>query len=185
MQSPAAYLTSQQQVFRYTGKAAVLGYYLLAIAVLASAIGFVYASDSARDFFDRISQLRDERRIMLNGLSLFLVVLLIDFLMQIKAFMDDLPALIVDEHGVRGLHGGLWREIEWDEILEVEITKRHIRFVRQPRGALTQLSFFLREKGWSRFRFEYCIHVLLKRIDGGREEIIRAIGRHRPDLLPR
>lgn len=185
MQSPATYLASQQRVFRYTGKAAVLGYYLLAIAVLAAAIGFVYASDSARDFFDRISQLRDERRIMLNGLSLFLVVLLIDFLMQIKAFMDDLPALIVDEHGVRGLHGGLWREIEWDEILEVEITKRHIRFVRQPRGALTQLSFFLREKGWSRFRLEYCIHVLLKRIDGGKEEIIRAIGRHRPDLLPR
>jgi hypothetical protein len=67
--------------------------------------------------------------------------------------------------------------------LEVEITKRHIRFVRRPRGALTQLSFFLREKGWKRFRFEYCIHVLLKRIDGGREEIIRAIQRHRPDLV--
>ncbi|MGE3246646.1 MAG: hypothetical protein AB7F96_07755 [Beijerinckiaceae bacterium] len=172
------------EIYRYTrGRASVLFYYAAALVAVGAFLQFVYVDERARDFFARLSVARDERRTMLIGVSAIWLAIFADFVMQIRAYRLERPALILDARGVRGLHGGLWREIEWDELYEVEVAENHIRFVREPRNPVTKF-FFRLDGGSGRFRLgEYAIHVLLNRIDGGKNDILRVIRRHRPDLL--
>lgn len=171
-------------VCRYSDKAIVLLYYLLALVAISAFILFVYASDSAHNFFMRLGSPRDEWLTAVIGCSAIWMAVLADFLLQIRAFLLHRPAIVVNERGVAGLHGGLWREIAWGELHEVEVTDKHIRFVREPRNDLTRVAFAVHRRGFSRFRLgEYAIHVLLKRIDGSRQEIVQAVRRHRPDLV--
>ena len=152
--------------------------------MIAAFIQLVYSNEAFQDFFARVSKIRDERRIMLNGCSLIWAGVFIDFLLQLRAFLLDRPAIMIGANGVSGLHGGMWREIAWEDLYEMEITDSHIRFVRRPRNAFTRFTFGRNAAGWTRLRLgEYAIHVLLKRIDGNRRDILNAVRRYRPDLV--
>lgn len=171
-------------VCRYTGKPMVLFYYLTALMAVAVVLYAVYANEAVRDFLDRNSIARDERKVMLTGFSVMGAAIFADFLLQARAFLRDPPAVVITSMGVSGLHGGLWREIAWADLHEVEVTDKHIRLVRRPRNAITSFAFDLQAAGWTRFRMgEYAIHVVLKRIDGGKADILRAVRLYRPDLL--
>ncbi|MCB1383790.1 MAG: hypothetical protein KDJ73_12865 [Notoacmeibacter sp.] len=169
-------------IVRYNDRIAILGYYVLALSVLSAAIAFVYADPWTIAQLRKLSFIRDERRIMLNGLSAFWVAILIDFLLQMRAFLKGRPALMVDREGVHGLHGGLWRSIAWADIHEVEVTASSIRFVRRPRNPLSQLIFRLYANSHRAKLGEYAIHVLTRRTDIGIPGIVRTIGQYRPDL---
>ncbi|MCB1419526.1 MAG: hypothetical protein KDJ74_11225 [Notoacmeibacter sp.] len=170
-------------VVRYNDRIAILGYYVLALSVFSLAIAFVYADPWTIAQFEKLSSMRDERRIMLNGLSAFWIAIFIDFVLQARAFLKARPALVVDREGVHGLHGGLWRSISWADIHEIEITTDSIRFVRRPRNPLSELIFRLYANSRRAKLGEYAIHVLARRTDIGLADIVHIVGRYRPDLV--
>lgn len=178
MRHMPTYPASDRIVCRYTDKHTIILYYIAALAGGAAFIHFIYVNDDVREFLARPSQVRDERKILLYGFSAIWLAVLADFLLQARAFLRGRPALVINSVGVSGLHGGLWREIDWNDLARVEVTDRHIRLVRGPR------SFLPLSGVWSNFRLcEYCIHVLLTRTDGSKFEILRAVRHYRPDLL--
>lgn len=184
MQHQATYTPADAVVCRYADKSTVLFYYIVALVLGGALIHLISGNETVRDVLARASHARDERKILISGFSLIWAAILIDFLLQLRAFLHDRPALVMTAHGVAGLHGGLWREIAWADLEEVEVTDRYIRLVRRPRNAFTQFVSGIQSAGSKRFRLgEYCIHVLLARIDGSKTEILRAVRDRRPDLL--
>jgi hypothetical protein len=184
MRSQIPYTSPDAFVCRYADKSTVLFYYVTALFLGAAVIHFIYDNETVREVLAGGSGPRDERKTLLVGFSVIWLAILADFLLQLRAFLQDRPALVMTAEGVAGLHGGLWREMTWTEIDEVEVADRHIRFVRRPRNAFSKYIFGTRAPRWAGFRgWEYCIHVLLARTDASKIEILRIVRNHRPDLL--
>ena len=184
MREQTAYSNHGEIVCRYTDKGTRLLFYSMALVLGGAVIHFVYANEFAREALDSLSQTRDERNILLNGFSLLWAAFFADFLLLVRAFFQDRPAIIITHEGVSGLHGGLWREIAWADLYEIDVTDRYIRFVRGPKNTLSKFIFGLQAPGSKRFHLgEYCIHVLRMQCDRSTTDVLHTVRKYRPELL--
>ena len=109
-----------------------------------------------------------------------LALFLFDIMWLMYAMMSGKPAIAMDEKGVRGFHGGLWRNMVWDDVGYIYYRIGQLIVVRRPRSKLMKALHHYSLPG-GRSRPEHCIVVPLKHVDVNEEEMLAQIARFSPE----
>ena len=119
-------------------------------------------------------------RVILGVIGVVIVIFIFDIFWLLYAMMTGKPAIEMDERGIRGFHGGLWRDMAWEDVGYIYYRINQLIIVRKPKSDYQKLLHRHTSVG-GRMRPEHCIVVPLKHVDVTDKEILKQIDRFYPD----
>ncbi len=182
----SAGLTSPVLIARYTKRFRHFFSYVMIWGLFAGvAYLFLYSgmmerhamTESVAEFLEK------ERKGLMILAGVILGALILDVLLVVLVLLSGKPALRIDQAGVHGFTGGVWRSIKWDLVQSIESGPVHVTFARAPRNKFEAYIKRVNAARGGKFLGHYEIIIPIHRIDKSEYEIHQMVEMYRPSLM--